>query len=59
MKIRQEVRSPMLLMANGVIRVTTLWSSTSSFVMGYSGEQTRHVSGPESRALGCGGEGMV
>lgn len=58
MKIRQEVRSPMLIMANGVIIVTILWTSTSSSVMGFNGEQTRHVSCPESRTLGSGGERM-
>lgn len=58
MKIGQEVRSPVLLTARGVIMgimVTTLWASMLSSIVRFRGEQTGHV--PQgSRAGGYEGE---
>ena len=53
-KVGQEIRSPAPLMTGGVRTVSTLWISTSSSVMGFSEEQTRHVSCPETKVVGVG-----
>lgn len=52
MKTGQEVRSPALLLASGVIMVTTLWASTFFSEMGFSGKQSSHLSCPQNRAEG-------
>lgn len=58
LKIGQEVRHPVVLIDNEAMIVTTFRASTFSSVMGFSGEQTRHVPCAESRAVGCGRDSM-